>query len=135
MTDLASQKALTRSTPNLPLSWYFDPKVAEIEQQLIFAKGPGYVAHEQMAPNPGDYRVLDWRNNGAWSLINNDGQHDLVSNVCRHRQAIMLKGKGHAQNIVCPVHRWTYDLKGELMGAPHFDEKPCLNLGRTPLQN
>jgi len=34
MTDLASQKALTRSTPNLPLSWYFDPKVAEIEQAV-----------------------------------------------------------------------------------------------------
>ena len=72
MTDLASQRALTRSAPNLPLSWYFDPKVAEVEQKLLFARGPGYVAHEQMAPNPGDYRVLDWRSNGAWSLINNE---------------------------------------------------------------
>lgn len=52
MTDLASQKALTRSAPNLPLSWYFDPRIAELEQRLIFARGPGYVAHQQMAPNP-----------------------------------------------------------------------------------
>ena len=36
---------------------------------------------------------------------------------------------------MCPIHRWTYDLKGELLGAPHFADKPCLNLGRTPLQN
>ena len=59
MTDLASQRALTRSAPNLPLSWYFDPKVAEVEQRLLFARGAGYVGHEQMAPNPGDYRVLE----------------------------------------------------------------------------
>jgi choline monooxygenase len=46
----------------------------------------------------------------------------------------MLSGRGHADNIVCPLHRWTYDLKGELIGAPHFGETPCLNLSTTPLQ-
>ena len=45
----------------------------------------------------------------------------------------MLKGRGNVPNIVCPIHRWTYDLKGELLGAPHFADKPCLNLGRSPL--
>ena len=115
MTDLASQKRLTRSAPNLPLSWYFDPQVAQLEQKLLFARGPGYVAHERMAPNPGDYRVLDWRSNGAWTLVNNDGRHDLVSNVCRHRQAIMLKGAGHLPGgtITCPLHRWSYDGEGK----------------------
>jgi len=47
----------------------------------------------------------------------------------------MLNGRGNANSIVCPLHRWTYDLKGELLGAPHFADKPCLNLGRTPMQN
>src|SRR5207302_283732 len=27
------------------------------------------------------------------------------------------------------------DMKGELLGAPHFPENPCLNLGKTALQN
>jgi phenylpropionate dioxygenase-like ring-hydroxylating dioxygenase large terminal subunit len=36
---------------------------------------------------------------------------------------------------VCPLHRWTYGLRGELLGAPHFPDNPCLNLGRTPLTN
>jgi choline monooxygenase len=47
----------------------------------------------------------------------------------------MLNGRGNAKNIVCPLHRWTYDLKGELIGAPHFGDTPCLNLSKTPLQN
>jgi choline monooxygenase len=48
---------------------------------------------------------------------------ELMSNVCRHRQALMFKGRGNADNIVCPLHRWTYDLKGELIGAPHFQTR------------
>jgi len=136
MTDLASQKSLTRAAPHLPLSWYFDPQIAAIEQKLLFAKGPGYVGHVQMAPNPGDYRVLDWRSNGAWSLINNDGKHDLVSNVCRHRQSIMLKGAGNLPGgtITCPLHRWSYDGEGKLLGTPSFPEKVCLDLPRQGLQ-
>jgi phenylpropionate dioxygenase-like ring-hydroxylating dioxygenase large terminal subunit len=119
MSDLASQRLLTRTSPHLPLSWYFDPKVAHIEQKLLFAQGPGYVAHEQMAREPGDYRVLDWRSQGAWSLVNNAGRHDLVSNVCRHRQAIMLQGAGSLPGgtITCPLHRWSYAGDGTHLGA------------------
>jgi choline monooxygenase len=46
----------------------------------------------------------------------------------------MLKGRGSAPNIVCPLHRWTYDLKGQLLGAPQFSEQPCASLARTPMR-
>ncbi|HEY9108485.1 MAG TPA: Rieske 2Fe-2S domain-containing protein, partial [Roseateles sp.] len=60
---------------------------------------------------------------------------ELISNVCRHRQAVMLRGRGNTKsNIVCPLHRWTYSHQGELIGAPHFDHDPCLNLNRYKLQ-
>jgi phenylpropionate dioxygenase-like ring-hydroxylating dioxygenase large terminal subunit len=134
MSNLATTEYLRRATSQLPVSWYCDPEVFAAEQRVLFAKAPGYVGHEQMVPNPGDYYALEWRDN-AQVLVRNGDEIELLSNVCRHRQAIMLKGRGNAQNIVCPVHRWTYDLKGELLGAPHFADKPCLNLRRTPLQN
>jgi choline monooxygenase len=90
-----------------------------------------------MVPAAGDFQVLSW-NNEAQVLMRageDRGQIALLSNVCRHRQAIMLHGRGNAQNIVCPLHRWTYDRKGALIGAPHFPENPCLNLRHTPLQS
>src|SRR5204862_495955 len=31
------------------------------------------------------------------------------------------------------LHRWTYDMKGELLGAPFFEETPCVRLRSTPL--
>jgi phenylpropionate dioxygenase-like ring-hydroxylating dioxygenase large terminal subunit len=32
------------------------------------------------------------------------------------------------------LHRWTYNLHGQLVGAPHFDHDPCLNLRNYPVQ-
>ncbi len=132
MSDLATANRLRPATSQLPVSSYCDPRVFEAESQLLRSRGPGYVGHELMVPEPGDYYALPWRDN-AQALVRNDQGIELLSNVCRHRQAIMLEGRGNARNIVCPLHRWTYDLKGELIGAPHFPDKPCLNLARSPL--
>lgn len=82
----------------------------------------------------GDYHTLAAEAEGR-VLVRNPNGVELLSNVCRHRQAIMLNGRGNAQNIVCPLHRWTYDLKGELLGAPHFERQPCVHLSRSLLQN
>jgi choline monooxygenase len=118
----------------LPVSWYFDPEIFAREQKLLFAAGSNYVGHELMVPKVGDYRTLEWMDH-AKVLVRHPEGVQLLSNVCRHRQAIMLEGSGNLENIVCPLHRWTYDLKGELLGAPRFDEQPCVKLQSTPLVN
>ena len=134
MSDLPGSRTLKPNASQLPVSWYFDPQIFELEQKLLFATGPRYMGHELMVPNAGDYQTLPLTDHGK-VLVRNARGIELLSNVCRHRQSILLEGRGNAQNIVCPLHRWTYDMQGELLGAPHFPENPCLNLGRTPLQN
>lgn len=134
MSDLASTAALRKTSPQLPVDWYVEQRVYEIEQQLLFARGPNYIGHELMVPNVGDFHSLEWMNH-AKTLVRTEHGVELLSNICRHRQAIMLKGRGQARNIVCPLHRWTYDMGGKLIGAPHFHDNPCLDLGKTPLQN
>lgn len=118
----------------LPISCYVDEKFYAFEQRHLFSHAPHYLGHELMVPNVGDYHVLDWMGQ-AKSLVHQQDGITAISNVCRHRQAIMLKGRGKAKNIVCPLHRWTYDLKGTLLGAPHFESNPCLNLDQNTLQN
>jgi phenylpropionate dioxygenase-like ring-hydroxylating dioxygenase large terminal subunit len=134
MSDLPSRRALRPNATQLPVSWYFDERVLELEKKLLFDAGPGYVGHELMVREVGDYHSLQWRDNGQ-VLVRNANGIELISNVCRHRQAILLKGRGNAQNIVCPLHRWTYDLEGRLLGAPHFPDNPSLDLASRPLQN
>ena len=70
MSNLATAEHLRRATSQLPVSWYCDPGVFEAEQRLLFANAPGYVGHELMVPNPGDYYALEWRDN-AQVLVRN----------------------------------------------------------------
>ena len=132
MSDLSSVAVLSAPSPQLPASWYFDPALYEIEKRIFFDRGPGYIGHELMVPNVGDYQTLSWLGD-AQALVRSEKGIELLSNICRHRQAVMLKGRGTARNIVCPLHRWTYALDGRLLGAPHFPQNPCLDLARSQL--
>lgn len=134
MSDLGRRAFLAPSRAQLPVTAYFDQSLFEREKDILFRNGPRYVGHELMVPEVGDYHVPAAENGGRVLTRSAQGV-ELLSNVCRHRQAVMLEGRGNTGSIVCPLHRWTYDLRGQLLGAPHFDEQPCLNLGRTPLQN
>jgi phenylpropionate dioxygenase-like ring-hydroxylating dioxygenase large terminal subunit len=134
MSDLAAAARLGQATSQFPVAWYCDSRVLDAERKHLLARAPGYVGHAPMVPERGDYHVLGARDD-AQALVHGPHGIELLSNVCRHRQAIMLSGRGNAQSIVCPIHRWTYDLGGKLRGAPHFANQPCEQLGRTPLQN
>jgi choline monooxygenase len=128
MSDLSLH--LAPSKAQLPVTAYFDAELYAKEQQLIFDGGPRYLGHELAVPQVGDYYALPQENEGRVLVRNADGI-DLLSNVCRHRQAVMLKGRGQTgRNIVCPLHRWTYRTDGQLIGAPHFPEDPALHLQR-----
>ena len=134
MSDVGSRALLSQGASQFPVGWYFDEALFEIEKKLIFDAGPGYVGHQLMVPELHDYRSQEWHDHARLLAHQPDGFHEM-SNVCRHRQAIMLQGVGSAKHIVCPIHRWTYDAGGELIGAPHFPANPCLNLAKRKLEN
>ena len=140
MSDVATLSRLAPAVSQLPVDWYFDEKILELEKKLIFDAGSGYVGHQLMVTEAGNYRSLEWKDHGQMLLNGgNEGPnagHWQMSNVCRHRQAIMLQGSGTLNGpIVCPIHRWTYDTGGQLIGAPHFPQNPCLNLNKARLDN
>ena len=134
MSDLGRREVFTPSVAQIPVTSYFDQAVYQREIERLFKRGPNYLGHEVCVPEIGDFRALPAEKEGR-VLVRSANGIELLSNVCRHRQAIMLKGQGNTQSIVCPLHRWTYDLQGELLGAPHFEQQPCLNLPRYPVQN
>jgi len=141
MSDLSLQ--LQQAASQLPVSSYFDASLLQREREVLFSNGPRYVGHALSVPEPGDYFALPQESEGRALVRNAQGQVELISNVCRHRQAVMLKGRGNLQtqgkghgagNIICPLHHWTYSPKGELIGAPHFAHDPCLNLNNYKLR-
>jgi choline monooxygenase len=148
MTDVGRMAHVVPAHCQLPVSAYFDEARFARELDLIFKQSSLYVGHEKTVPETGDWRTLAHENGGR-VLVRNQNGVELLSNVCRHRQALMLGGetgnvsgnvnshgnlRGTAGNIVCPLHRWTYNAGGELLGAPQFDATPCLNLQQYRLR-
>lgn len=149
MTDIGRMAHVVPARTQLPVSAYFDEALFAREQELIFKQSSLYVGHQKLVPEIGDWRTLA-QENGGRVLVRNQQGVDLISNVCRHRQALMLGGEagdvtGHCNshgslkatggNIVCPLHRWTYNNQGELLGAPQFDTTPCMNLQKFRLRD
>ena len=141
MSDLSLQ--LQQAASQLPVSSYFDEALFQREMELIFQKGPRYVGSTVSVPEIGDYYALPHENEGRALVRNDKGDIELISNICRHRQAVMLKGRGNLKtegrghaggNIVCPLHRWTYNPSGQLLGAPQFSQDPCLHLNNYKLR-
>ena len=140
MSDLSLQ--LQQAQAQLPVTSYSDEALFQRELETIFQSGPRYVGHQLAVPEVGDYFVLP-QESGGRVLVRSLKGVELLSNVCRHRQAVILKDKGSLKtqaqssgggNIVCPLHRWTYSPSGKLLGAPHFAQDPCLNLNNYPLR-
>lgn len=140
----------TQEEPSqLPISTYCDAGIYEKEQALIFNNCARYIGHEKMVPNVGDWYALP-HDDHSRILVRNENGVELISNVCRHRQALMLgdfspgtedssirRGNLRAtgNRIMCPLHAWTYDNTGLIVGAPKFPERPCRNLPRYPMVN
>jgi Rieske 2Fe-2S family protein len=122
----------------LPGALYNDPDVFEFDLEAIFGRNWIMVGFEAEVKRPGDWMAIDI---GRWPvLITRDraGELHAYHNTCRHRGArICQPGVGHAARLVCPYHRWTYELSGELAVAtrmPEDFEAACHGLGRIHLE-
>lgn len=149
MTDIGREAQFALAQSQLSVESYFDETIFAREKARIFNNSALYVGHEKLVPEIGDWYTLAHENSGR-ALVRNPLGVELISNVCRHRQAVMLGfnpasaqekniQRGNLRdtggNIVCPVHRWTYSKQGELLGAPQFPETPCMNLQKFTLKN
>lgn len=116
---------------SLPPSSYIDPELFAREQSQIFAKSWMPVVRADALAEPGAFFTTTITGEPIALLRRGDGEIAALSNVCRHRGMAMLEGSGKTSAIVCPYHKWTYQLDGRLRGAPFmkgvdaFDPSSC----------
>lgn len=128
------QDLVARRTAGLSLEapFYTDQDFFDADMKAIFARHWLFVAVDAEIPEAGDTTTVDF---GPYSVIvlrDDDEEVRAFHNVCRHRGARLLDpGRAEVGNLVCPYHKWTYNLEGELMHAPSqapdFD-KSCFSL-------
>jgi len=114
----------------LPPAAYNSDAFFAHEMETLFRGDWIFAGHIAQIPNEGDYFTLDIVNE---PLVITRDRHgvNVMSAVCLHRWAPIVSGSGNAKDLVCPFHNWTYDLAGNLVGAPYmnqaadFDRKQC----------
>lgn len=77
--------------------------------------------------NPGDYIVFKIANEQIVIVRENAERIHAFSNVCKHRGMLLAHKDGSAKKLVCPYHAWTYNLDGQLMGAPYMSDSSHFN--------
>jgi Rieske 2Fe-2S family protein len=126
MPDLERIEALFQSRKpghTLPQALYNDPDVFAFDMEAIFRRSWLLVGFEVELPKPGSYMALTI---GRWPILivrDRSGRLGGFHNSCRHRGAqICADGSGATARLVCPYHRWTYELTGELVHAARMGE-------------
>jgi len=105
----------------IPSAWYTDERVFELERQTVFSRSWQFAARADQLRAPGDFVTTEIAGEPIVIVRGNDNVVRGFFNVCRHHAAaVMTEAAGHASQMRCPYHGWTYSLEGELKGTPDF---------------
>ena len=120
---------------SLPSFYYTSSDIFEREKELIFAREWFCAGREEELPSPGNHSVLELARESILAVRTAKGELRAHYNVCRHRGArlcpapqdslreVALAGGIASSNAIrCPYHQWTYNLEGELIGAPFLKD-------------
>ncbi len=114
---------------SLPGWLYFDPEFFEAEKAAFLCSAPQVVCHESEIGEPGEWRSIDYLGESIIVIRGDDGEVRAFSNVCRHRGSRIVDGTaGCAKVLTCPYHAWSYARDGRLVGVPHRNEYPALDV-------
>jgi Rieske 2Fe-2S family protein len=120
-----SLRAVTRPllrARTLPGPLFSDPTVFEQELDRLFRRTWQCIGREDELGGPGSFRTVEIAGSGVLVLRNSSGELKAYHNVCRHRGTRLVEGTagGGLRGLVCPYHAWSYNLDGQLLGAPHM---------------
>jgi phenylpropionate dioxygenase-like ring-hydroxylating dioxygenase large terminal subunit len=118
----------------LPYRWYSDPRVDELERDIVFRRSWQYAGHLGALDGPGTMFPVDVGGYPVVVVRDRDERLRAFLNVCRHRGTVLVSEPQRRGTIQCPYHAWTYGLDGELRGAPRSREEPGFERDRLGLQ-
>ena len=131
MTDLMARQPGGHS---LLGPFYSDEDVYRIDVQRVWRTGWLFAGHSCEIPNAGDYFTFNVDSDSILVIRAANGEANAVHNVCRHRGSLICEAAaGHVNKLVCPYHRWTYDLDGSLLASPGMHELDRSHLGLRPV--
>lgn len=128
-----------RAGHSLPQDLYTQTDIFDFDMAAIYGRSWLMAGMACELPNAGSYISMMV---GKWPILitrDKEGVIRAFHNSCRHRGSMICPlGSGTAPKLVCPYHRWTYDLDGSLFAAtrmPDDFEKSDHGLKSVALEN
>jgi phenylpropionate dioxygenase-like ring-hydroxylating dioxygenase large terminal subunit len=114
----------------LPPECYTSAEFFEFERREVFARSWLCVGRVEQVANPGD--CLSAQPAGEPILVTRtqSGEIRAMAAICRHRGQV-VPCVANQKTLRCPLHFWTYDLEGNLIGAPHMGRENTLELRKS----
>ncbi|MFO1060028.1 MAG: Rieske 2Fe-2S domain-containing protein [Dongiaceae bacterium] len=109
---------------SMPSAFYTDPAILALERERIFRREWICIGRREEIAVPGDHLAVEIGGEPVVVLQDLEGRIRAFSNVCRHRGALLVRGKGNGRRLACPYHAWSYDLDGRLAAAPRLPARP-----------
>ena len=120
----------------LPAWTYSHPEMTRLEYERILRPSWQIICHVNSLARPGDYVTLDLGPDSIVAVRTAQGEIRALHNVCRHRGARLLEGRGNCSGaITCPYHGWSYRLSGELRATPKPETFPGLERSAFALKS
>lgn len=120
LTTLRQIKAGDEAAPMLPRECYTSQAFFEFEREAVLARSWICVGRAEQIPNPGDYLAARVADEPLLIVRNQDRAINAMSAVCQHRGEVITCAAGNTRMFRCPLHFWSYDLDGKLLGAPRM---------------
>lgn len=112
---------LVSEAVTFPAEMYTSSDIYRLEQERIFGKAWYYVGNISQLQGPGSYFTIEIAEQPLIILRNREGDLRAFFNICSHRAAPLALGSGQCNRLTCLYHAWTFDLEGNLKGAPEMD--------------
>ena len=124
--DLVATKAPLGRARHAPGSIYTSAEIYAREKAKIFMKDWLCVGRVEEIENPGDYMTFKVTDEPIIVARATDGAIHAYRNSCAQRGLVVAKDSGNAMGspggFTCDYHGWSYDLTGQLVGAPFMED-------------
>ncbi|WP_434705621.1 aromatic ring-hydroxylating dioxygenase subunit alpha [Pseudomonas sp. Z1-12] len=102
----------------LPRELYIEPEVFRQDLEQIWHKDWIFAGHTFELEKPGQYLTLQIGDYPVLIIRDKSGQVRAFHNACRHRGSKVCEHtQGKVAKLVCPYHKWTFELDGSLLFA------------------
>ena len=113
---------------------YTSPDFHAFELAAVWRKEWVAVGRGEEIPKAGDYFTISIGEEPLIVIRNDDNSIHAMSAVCQHRAMLLVEGTGHCKGrFVCPYHSWTYDRRGNLVGAPDMQDVAAFEKSKIKL--